>query len=97
MKIFNWSHPNEFSTLIESLSHTEEDDKIIVQVTRQSYAGWYHIALIARLFPRRHIIFISRDRRLRVLLKQYGFISYTSMQSISDIIPEGAHIIQENL
>lgn len=97
MKIFNWSHPNEFSTLLESLSRSEEEDDIVVQMSRKSQAGWYHIALIARLFSRRHIIFICRDSRLRFLLKQYGFVSHMSMQSISDILPEGAHIIQENL
>lgn len=88
MKIFNWSHPNDFSILIESLSHTEEEDNIVVQLSRASHAGWYHIALIARLFPRKHLIFICRDQRLRSLLKQYGFVSYTTMQNISDIIPE---------
>jgi len=97
MKIFNWSHPDDFSILLESLSQTEEHDNIVVQLSRKSQAGWYHIALIARIFSRKHIIFICRDQRLRILLKQYGFISHISMQSISDIIPEGVHIIQENL
>lgn len=96
MKIFNWSHPNEFSPLIESLSQIGED-AVVVQVSRKSQAGWYHIALIARLFGQKHIIFVCRDQRLRLLLKQYGFVSHFSMQSISDVLPEGAHIIQENL
>ncbi len=96
MKIFNWSHINEFSTLLESLSQAEETD-IVIQIGRHSHIGWYHIALIARRYPYKHIIFICREQRLRVLLKQYGFISHTSIQSISDILPEGAHIVQENL
>jgi hypothetical protein len=96
MKILNWSHIHEFSSLLDSLSQAEEED-IVIQIGRHSHIGWYYIALIARLHPRKHIIFICRDQRLRVLLKQYGFISHTSIQSISDILPEGAHIVQENL
>jgi hypothetical protein len=69
----------------------------VVRLGRHSHAGWYHIAMIARLFPRKHLIFICRDQRIRVLLKQYGFVSYTSLQRIQDILPEGADILQENL
>lgn len=97
MKIFNWSHPNEFSNLIESLSHTEGDDKVVIQISRKSQAWWYHIALLARLYSQKNIIFVCRDQRLRSLLKQYGFVSYSSIQSVSDVIPEWAYILQENL
>lgn len=87
MKIFNWSHINDFSTLIDSLSR-EENEEIVIQISRNSHIGWYYIALLARLYPHKHFIFVCRDQRLRTLLKQYGFISHVSMQSISDILPE---------
>lgn len=97
MKILNWSHNYDFFPLLEKVSHVQEDEKIVIQMHKKNQAWWYHIALFARLFPQKHIIFICRDQRLRFLLKQYWFISYPSIQHISETIPDSAFILQENL
>lgn len=97
MKIFNWLHSYDFSTLLDVLAQRDDDDEFVIQLSKRSQASWYHIALLARLYSHQHLVFICRDPRLKILLKQYGFTSHTSMQSVSGILPESAHIIQENL
>lgn len=97
MKIFNWLHSYDFSTLLELLSHRDDEEDFVVHISKRSQANWYHIALLAKLYPQQRLIFVCRDPRLKTLLKQYGFISHSSIQNISDTIPESAHIIQENL
>lgn len=96
MKIFNWLHPHDFVLLLEFLEK-KEDDEYVINIAKNSHATWYHISLIAKLYSQKNIAFVSRDKRIRKLLKQYGFIAFSSMQSISDTIPGSIHIVQENL
>ncbi len=81
--------------LLDAISASEDD--IVVVVGRNVSVGWFHIRLIKNIFPHRNILFISRDERVRKILKQEGYKVSHSLQDIDRLLPEWFQILQENL
>ena len=80
--------------LLDAL-HEEEEHVIILG--KNVGVGWYHVRLLVLLFPTKKIIFITKDERIKNLLKHSGYRSFATMSDIDRLLPEGFQIMQENL
>ena len=86
MQINNWKKTSDFMILLDAISASEDD--MVVVVGRNVSVGWFHIRLIKNIFAHRNILFISRDERVRKILKQEGYKVSHSLQDIDRLLPE---------
>lgn len=95
MQIYNWKKTSDFLQLLDYLQ--EAEDECIVSVGKRAVLGWFHIAFIKHLHPSKKIIFITKDDRLRKILKQSGYKHFSSIQEVYQYLPEGLQIMKENV
>lgn len=95
MKAINWKTSSDFTLLLDVLRTTE--DEIAIVTYKNTPLGWFHIQILKQLFPNGNFVFISRDARIKKILKQSGFRVFQTLQEMDQTLPEWFQIIQENL
>lgn len=95
MKVINWKSSSDFTLLLETLR--DADEEVTIVTYKHTPLGWFHVQILHQLFPQGNFVFISRDPRIKKILKQSGFRVFHTLQEMNRILPEGFQIIQENL
>lgn len=95
MKAINWKTSSDFILLLDILREAEEE--VVIVTYRHTTLGWFHAQILRKLFPQGNFVFISRDTRIKKILKQSGFRVFQTLQEMDQTLPEGFQIIQENL
>lgn len=95
MKVINWKTSSDFSLLLDIVR--DSADEIAIVVSKNTSLGWFHVQILRQLFPHGNFVFISRDSRIKKILKQSGYRVFSTMQEMNRILPEGYQIIRENL
>jgi hypothetical protein len=95
MKVINWKTSSDFPLILNTIRHAEEEIAIVTY--KYTPLGWFHIQILRQLFPAGNFVFISRDIRIKKILKQSGFRVFQTLQEMDQTLPEGFQIIQENL
>lgn len=86
MKAINWKTSSDFTLLLDVLRTTE--DEIAIVTYKNTPLGWFHIQILKQLFPNGNFVFISRDARIKKILKQSGFRVFQTLQEMDQTLPE---------
>lgn len=68
MKVINWKTSSDFTLLLETLR--DAGGEVAIATYKNTPLGWFHVQILRQLFPQGNFVFISRDPRIKKILKQ---------------------------
>lgn len=96
MKVINWKTSKDFF-LVMNFIRENEAEEVAVIIAKNTPFWWFHGEILKHLFLTKKFFFITRDPRIKKLLKSSWIKTYHSLREMQQIVPEWFQIIQENL
>ncbi len=59
-----------------------------MSINKKVSVGWFHTAILSAMYPSKKVIFITKDDRVKKILKQSGYKVFSAINEIHKFLPE---------